>query len=510
MLIPIGHEQTSVRRIPIITLAIILFNCIVFLFTNADGSLDRQLRALAILRIHIGILAATDPDLQMTPTEKEVAADLRDHYPNMWSRFSDPKREPYDEWDGRMRGIDDHRMLQREMNSLAQQFDAALAASPAATQYAFLTAHPALISYFTSIFMHGGWLHLSFNMWFLWLAGTVLEDVWGRMLYPVFYLVGGAVANQMHAWANPGSWGSAIGASGAVAALMGAFLIRFPKMKIEMIWLLSPFSFFRLFRPYRFKAHAYWLLLLWLLVEVFYGTLLGPGSPVAHWAHIGGFAFGAVVALSLRYSGLEHTVGDVVEKPRSVSSAKEIQEARQLLERGRYDDARNILNAVLAKSPDSIDVLEMLRDVSRRRAGDAAYLDITAKLCSAYLKEKDFEAAWQEYRNYLKAGGRKLPAAVWLSLCRSLEEQQKFEAALEEYEELIAGHPEERQSLMAQLQAAGLCLSKLNRPQDALKFYEEAAASPIPHLDLDATIQMGIRSANKALTGSRTSAASGG
>src|SRR5215471_20082301 len=103
MLIPIGHEQTSVRRIPIITLAIILFNCIVFLFTNADGSLDRQLRALAILRIHIGILAATDPDLQMTPTEKEVAADLRDHYPNMWSRFSDPKREPYDEWDGRMR-----------------------------------------------------------------------------------------------------------------------------------------------------------------------------------------------------------------------------------------------------------------------------------------------------------------------------------------------------------------------------------------------------------------------
>jgi tetratricopeptide (TPR) repeat protein len=273
-------------------------------------------------------------------------------------------------------------------------------------------------------------------------------------------------------------------------------------MKIDMAWILF-------FRMYRFKAAAYWLLPLWLFMELFYGTLMGESSTVAHWAHVGGFAFGAIVALALSYSGLEHTVAQTVDKQVGVVSNKEISQASELLERGKLDEARSVLNAILAKKPDSVDALGMLREVHRRRADDPGYLDATAKLCGAYLKEKNVESAWYEYQDFLQASGGKLPAAVWLSLGRGLEEQQRFEAALEEYEQLIAAYPEERQSLMAQLQAAALCLRKLNRPQDALKFYGEAATSPIPHLDLDATIQMGIKSANNALAGSRASAASG-
>lgn len=499
MLVPIGHEQASARRLPIVTIAIIAINLIVFIFTSSSSSLERESAELETLRIHIRLLAAYAPDVTIPASVQKVVSDFKNHEPDAWRHYSNPNRDVFDGWDAHMRMLENTADFQKEMDSLAEQYTA-LASSAAVTEYAFVPAHPSLISYVTSTFMHAGWLHLIFNMWFLWLAGFVLEDVWGRILYPVFYIVAGAFANQVHAWANPTSNMAAIGASGAVAALMGAFLVRFPKMKIEMIWLIA-------LRVLRFKVAAIWILPFWFLMEVFYGTLMGDVSTVAHWAHIGGFAFGAIVAVVLGYSGLEHTVEKTVEKKVGVVSGKEIREASELLERGKLDDARNILNTLLAKKPDSVDALGMLREIHRRRAEDSGYLEITAKMCAAYVKERNYEAAWHEYQDYLQAGGSKLPAAVWLSLCRGLEEQQNFEAALGEYEKLIAAYPTERQSLMAQLQAAGVCLKRLNRPQDALKFYQAAAASPIPHLDLDATIQLGIKSANSALAAPRASSA---
>ena len=75
-------------------------------------------------------------------------------------------------------------------------------------------------------------------MWFLWLAGAILEDTWGRLIYPAFYLIAGVLAFQVHAMVNAGSFTPTIGASGAIAGLMGAFLVRFPTTKIEMGWLL--------------------------------------------------------------------------------------------------------------------------------------------------------------------------------------------------------------------------------------------------------------------------------
>ncbi|PYX89401.1 MAG: hypothetical protein DMG67_15160, partial [Acidobacteria bacterium] len=165
---------------------------------------------------------------------------------------------------------------------------------------------------------------------------------------------------------------------------------------------------------------------------------------------------------------------------------------------------------LLAKKPDSIDALGMLREIQRRRSEDSGYLETTAKLCAACLKERSYEAAWHEYQDFLQAGGTKLPTPIWLNLCRGLEEQQNFDAALSEYNKLIAAYPTERQSLKAQLQAAGVCLKRLNRPQEALKFYQAAASSPIPHLDLDATIQLGIKSATTALSSSKASSATSG
>ena len=154
----------------------------------------------------------------------------------MGSRYKSPFRDIIDAYDAKIKMTEDTSKLQDEMDSLNAQF-VNLSKSSVIEQYAFVPAKPRPISYVTANFLHGGWLHLIGNMWFLWLAGFVLEDVWGRWVYSVFYLIAGAAALQFWAWSNPGSITPTLGASGAVAALMGAFLVRFPKMKIEMAWL---------------------------------------------------------------------------------------------------------------------------------------------------------------------------------------------------------------------------------------------------------------------------------
>src|SRR5258707_14798245 len=98
------------------------------------------------------------------------------------------------------------------MDSLQQRF-ADLEHDSILAHYAFVPAHPQPIAYLTANFLHGGWLHIIGNMWFLWLAGTILEDTWGRIIYPLFYLLSGAMAMEFHAWSNPGSLAATLGAS---------------------------------------------------------------------------------------------------------------------------------------------------------------------------------------------------------------------------------------------------------------------------------------------------------
>jgi len=297
---------------------------------------------------------------------------------------------------------------------------------------------------------------------------------------------------QFHAWTNVGSIVPTLGASGAVAALMGAFLVSFPKMKIKMMWIF-------LFRRYTFNAPAYTLLPIWLLMEVFYGTLFGHVSSTAHWAHVGGFLFGAVAALALRYSGLEHKMNQSIEEQVSWQNDPEILQASEMVHNEQLDQALTILKDYLARKPDSVDACSLLREVYWRKKDIPLYLAYTARLCSLHLASRQPQAAWQDYEEFLQQGGDKLPAQTWLDLCRVPEQEGSFERALQEYEKLAAAYPAERQSLTAYLGAAKIYLKRLNRPQDALRVYELVARSPIPHLDLEPNIQSGEGEARAAL-----------
>jgi membrane associated rhomboid family serine protease len=151
----------------------------------------------------------------------------------------------------------------------------------------------------TCIFLHGGWMHFLGNMWFLFIFGDNVEDRLGHVAYLLFYLVSGIAASAAHLMFDPGSQIPTIGASGAIAGVMGAYLLLYPR---SVVVSLIPIVF--IFQIVVLPAPVF--LGIWFLLQFFQG--LGAISSlqttgVAWWAHIGGFAFGFLVAGGLRAVG---------------------------------------------------------------------------------------------------------------------------------------------------------------------------------------------------------------
>jgi membrane associated rhomboid family serine protease len=144
----------------------------------------------------------------------------------------------------------------------------------------------------TSMFLHGGWMHLIGNMWFLWLFGNNVEDAMGRARYAVFYLLVGVAAAAAHLFAEPGSVLPTVGASGAISGVMGAYLVLYPRVRVQTLFI---FIFF-----IRIIAIPAWVVLLeWFVVQLLSSSASGGSTGgVAFWAHIGGFVAG-VAAVKL-------------------------------------------------------------------------------------------------------------------------------------------------------------------------------------------------------------------
>ena len=154
----------------------------------------------------------------------------------------------------------------------------------------------ALASALTSTFLHAGWLHLVGNLWYLWIFGDNVEDRLGHAGYLLFYLAAGAASGALHVLVNPLSPVPTIGASGAIAGVLGAYLVMFPRARV--ITLVPLFVFFKVM-----ALPAVLVLGLWFVFQFFSGALAlayatGTSGGVAWWGHIGGFAFGALVGLA--------------------------------------------------------------------------------------------------------------------------------------------------------------------------------------------------------------------
>ena len=152
-----------------------------------------------------------------------------------------------------------------------------------------ITFGDAFLPLFSSMFLHGGWLHLIGNMWFLWIFGDNIEDRLGHLRYLLFYLVCGLGAGVAHTLFNLNSTMPTIGASGAVAGVLGGYLLLYPHARV--LTLIPAFFLYMVELP------AYIVLALWFVIQLFSGTAsLGArdasAGGVAWWAHIGGFLLG--------------------------------------------------------------------------------------------------------------------------------------------------------------------------------------------------------------------------
>ena len=146
---------------------------------------------------------------------------------------------------------------------------------------------PYILTALTSMFMHGSWTHILGNMLFLWIFGNNIEDHLGHGKYLLFYLAGGVAAAMTLLLSGPTSEIPTIGASGAIAAVMGAYFFLFPRAKVQTL------VFFIFITVVRIPA---WIFLgIWFVMQLFEGTF-GAAQGVAVWAHVGGFLFGVLVA----------------------------------------------------------------------------------------------------------------------------------------------------------------------------------------------------------------------
>lgn len=148
----------------------------------------------------------------------------------------------------------------------------------------------------SSLFLHGGWAHLLGNMFFLFVFGDNIEDRLGRGRYLLFYLVGGVAATLLHALFTPSSPVPLIGASGAVSAVLGAYIVLFPRQRV-LTYVVPIFVFW---------LPAWLYLGYWALVQGVQAvnglTLLGGGDNIAWWAHVGGFLYGTLAVQGLERS----------------------------------------------------------------------------------------------------------------------------------------------------------------------------------------------------------------
>ena len=149
---------------------------------------------------------------------------------------------------------------------------------------------PAWLTIFTSMFMHGGWLHIGFNMLFLWIFGNNIEDAMGKLRYVAFYLLGGVAAALTQVFVSPDSTAPLIGASGAIAAVLGGYALLYPRARV----LTAVFVFF----IFLVEIPALVMLGIWIFTQFLpaIGQLatpeVGGGGGTAYFAHIGGFLFG--------------------------------------------------------------------------------------------------------------------------------------------------------------------------------------------------------------------------
>lgn len=329
---PIGSES-RLSRLPWLTLGLVAANIAVFAATSLIGAgLERELGRLdasmqAIEQRHLYRLAWEKPEIFRLPTDSLRMAVAQ----------------------GRVIPEDDPDYL--EWLSHYQRFQEIIERSPIKA-LGFIPGRFSLLRILSAMFVHASVWHLLTNLIFLWLVGCNIEESWGWKVFGGTYLASGAAAALSHLAAFGGSMVPMVGASGAIAGVMGAFMVRQFMTKIRFFYLALV-----IIRPFlgTFSLQAGVVLPVWLLLQII-GARWG-GSDVAYWAHIGGFCFGAAVGLSLKFLGLEkrYLAPMLDREQEKLRLPSKLGQAYQSLDEGDRAKARALLQQAMNEEPGNLD-----------------------------------------------------------------------------------------------------------------------------------------------------------
>jgi len=356
LVIPIGHEQETVRRLPWITFTLMALCVVVQVFITTE--VNKKTDLLMESAEEFFTYYVEHPYLELDPETMKMM--FGDEFDQNTQQLFDVYRY------GQSRSSPSQRAEEQEqLDQLAQEF-LALSQDFPYRKWGYIPAEKSISGLVSYMFIHGGLLHLLGNLLLLYLTGPFIEDRWGRPLFLAFYLIAGIFSALMYGIHYPHLSGPLIGASGAIAGVMGAFLIKFWNTKINF------FYWFFLFFRGTFQAPAFIMLPLWFGFEILNARVIDALNPqggggVAHWAHVWGFAFGLAVAFGIKSLKIEEKhIHPKIE-------AKIVNEEEKIFESvshaihknnlGRKEEAYDQLLELAGQHPTNRDVIEVLWQV---------------------------------------------------------------------------------------------------------------------------------------------------
>jgi membrane associated rhomboid family serine protease len=404
--LPVGHDQ-SVRRFPYVTLAIMAI-CVLVQIAScvvAPSANDRYEALSRVEKVEKRILTAyyasgtpvhaaplhVDEGWDEAPTPAPSASTAP---PAAVDFEKDPHRVLKEFRDGKIGAPDDP--LRKELAD-AENVALALDRRDLVQRFGHRPSDGVGANFVLSTFVHAGWLHLVGNMIFLWLCGMNMEDRWGHVGFGVFYVLAGVVATATWTIVHAGSSVPCVGASGAIAGTMGAFLVGYHDARLKILW-WPPWRFS--LTPQSFHVRALFAMPIWFLGQLFDALFeSGKGGGVGYSAHVGGFVFGFAVAFGLRASKLEARIVPAHDDDASEGAAEEAEIAKAR-ETAMHDPSAAIaaLRTALVKHPDRIRARRVLLELALDRA-DASAIATSASAVLAHLGEN---GEWAELvRTYL-------------------------------------------------------------------------------------------------------------
>lgn len=510
LFIPIGNENSTVRRLPWVTFGIMALNVLVYYVTlPGQVATTKQITTAAVelekFLKNNELLMADDGVRNKLVEEGLIRKEQADSVKEQIKKDPGLQNE-YDTW---LRGT--------EARDLREQFNQKLGALTTAREgmiwYRYGLAPNGkwkIYQLITSAFLHGGLMHLFGNLIFFFAIAFSLEDLWGRGIFLGFYLLG-AAASCLPYVVSPISV-PCIGASGAISATMGAFLIRLPRSKIRLFFMgavLSPLGWIALLlfkRKTKIFIAGYIYMIAYFITQViswYFDKKSGGGSGVGYAVHIAGFVFGAGFALVMKATKTEETyVNPKIEAKVAYEAPAAVTQGIEMIDKGEFDMAERKLRSHLAQNHDSLEAILGLIQIYERTANYDQLNVMYGRLIRYHLSKEDKEAALYAYDNLLSAFPDKevrvrIPVRDWMAICEYLHEVQMNREASVEFERLARAWPDDPNAVRASVQGAELALLS-SEPERALILFEmaEQMNPPMPFVN---RIQTGLEKCRKIL-----------